>query len=81
MASVWLVSEGPTPDPVPSRSHPSPRMVRVLVELLVGVPASLATTRSWYSAMRSRSNSAVVVTTPLVLLMTKSMRGMPTCMR
>lgn len=60
--------------------HP-PLTVRVLVELLEGAPASLATTRRRYSAILSLSSTAVEVTSPLVLLMTKSMRGIPTCIR
>ena len=58
-----------------------PLTVRVLVELLEGVPASLATTRKEYSVILSRSSTVVEMMSPLVLLMRKSIRGIPTCMR
>lgn len=51
------------------------------MELLAGVPASLATTLRKYSGILSLSSTAVEVTSPPVLLMRKSMRGIPTCMR
>lgn len=60
--------------------HP-PLTVRVLVELLAGAPASLATTLRKYWGILSLSSTAVEVTSPLELLMRKSMRGIPTCMR
>lgn len=51
------------------------------MELLAGAPASLATTLRKYWGILSLSSTAVEVTSPLELLMRKSMRGIPTCMR